>query len=364
MRPGLLALVWLSIGWAGGPIIAAPTTERTTQATATMAERDAPMTVTVVPRSESGVFRDSALVYLDGRIDADAPDRLSRALAGISGKIAIWLNSPGGNLFAGMQLGRIIRQHGAWTHIINSRTLLPGECYSACSLAFLGGVYRFTNNGARYGVHRASLRGGPRTGEPDLGQDLSAAIGSYIREMGVDARLLDLWAKAGTDEMYLLSQREATDLGVVNNGRQPPEWSIAAFPGGTRLQGQQATSDGTRTVFFSCDDRQTVFGSVYEAVGRDEPTAARGWTHWLTIDTHDEIPLQTLGISNNEGVVRSTFILPPDLVRLAMSAKQIGHQMKPSSKRSASIDYSVDIDGKSAPMVRSFLGQCLRGPAK
>jgi hypothetical protein len=74
--------------------------------------------------------------------------------------------------------------------------------------------------------------------------------------------------------------------------------------------------------------------------------------------------LQVLGISNNDGVVRSTFVLPPDLVRLAMSAKQIGHHMKPSSKRSASIDYSVDIDGKSAPMVRSFLGQCLRGPAK
>src|SRR5262245_66365065 len=115
------------------------------------------MTVTVAPRSASGVFRDTALVYLDGTIDPGAPDRLSRALDGVDGKITVWLNSSGGNAFAGMQLGRILRKHGAWTYIIDSRTLLPGQCYSACALAFLGGVYRFNDNGARYGVHRASL---------------------------------------------------------------------------------------------------------------------------------------------------------------------------------------------------------------
>ena len=189
-RVGLLAAVLLSIGGGGQPVIA-------TQA----AEPTVPMTVKVGPRSGSGAIPETTLVYLDGRIDAGAPDRLSKALSGISGRVAIWLNSPGGNLFAGMQLGRIIREHGATTHIINSATLLPGECYSACALAFLGGVYRFNDNGARYGVHRASLPVQRATGERDLGQDLSPAIESYVREMGVDARLLELWAKAAPDEM-------------------------------------------------------------------------------------------------------------------------------------------------------------------
>src|SRR5262245_65171792 len=132
------------------------------------------MTITVAPRS--------ALVYLDGRIDAGAPDRLARTLSGIKGAAAVWLNSPGGNLFAGMQLGRIIREHGASTYIIDSRALLPGECYSACALAFLGGVHRFIDHGARYGVHRASLPVERSTGERNLGQELSGAIGSYMRE--------------------------------------------------------------------------------------------------------------------------------------------------------------------------------------
>jgi hypothetical protein len=176
------------------------------------------LTIKVGPRSASGVFRDTTLVYLSGRIDDGAPGRLAKALRGVEGKIAVWLNSPGGNLFAGMQLGRMIRKHGASTHIINPRTLLPGECYSACALAFRGGVDRFNDNGGRYGVHRASLAVGPASGNRNLAQHLSAAIESYIREMGVDARLLDLWAKAGPDDMYLLSQQETKDLGVVNDG--------------------------------------------------------------------------------------------------------------------------------------------------
>ena len=335
-----------------------------TTATAVIGEGNAPMTVTVVPRSESGAFSDTTLVYLDGRIDADTPDRLAKALDTAKGKVAIWLNSPGGNLFAGMQLGRLIRKRDASTHIINSRTLRPGECYSACSLAFLGGVYRFGDHGARYGVHRASFEGGATAGQGDLAPELSAAIKSYIREMGVDARLFDLWVKAGPDEMYVLSQRQAKDLGVVNNGRNPPAWSIASFPGGTMLQGRQTTADGSGMVYFSCDDTQTVFGSVYEAPGSGETVTPDGWNHWLTIDSDEAIPLQALGVSSKDGAVRSTFLLPPSLVRRVRSAKQIGHRMKSSASAAPGFDYRVDVDDKSAPLVRTFLGKCLRGKSK
>ena len=227
----LLVLACSSIGSPGRSSIAAPIAAPRAGAAAaavSTADREGPMTVAVVPRSKSRGLGDTALVYLDGRIDADAPRRLSEALAGVDGKIAVWFNSPGGNLFAAMQLGRIVRARGASTHIIDHRTLRAGTCYSACAMTFLGGVYRF-NNGGRYGVHRTSLLVGP-TGELDLGSEVSSAIGSYIREMGIDSRLLDLCMKAGRDEMYLLSQREARDLGVVNNGRQ----RVQAFQGKLR----------------------------------------------------------------------------------------------------------------------------------
>jgi hypothetical protein len=329
-----------------------------------IAEDEVPMTVAVAPRSQSRVFRGAALVYLDGKIDDGAPDRLSRALEGIDGKIEVWLNSPGGNLFAGMQLGRIMRKHGAWTHIIDSRTLLPGECYSACALAFLGGVHRFNDNGARYGVHRASLRVGSSAGDVDLGQHLASAIAGYIREMGVDARLLDLWAKAGPQEMYVLSWQEAERLRVVDNGRTPPTWSIVKGPGGTLLQGRQATTGGTGTVSFSCDSKQTVLDSVYDPADKGNPLAPGEWSHLLTIDRREERPLGELGISGDEGVIRARFIVSSSSVRLAMSAKRIGHRMKPSGDRSLAIGYSVDVDAGSVSMVKRFLGDCLRRQAR
>jgi len=333
-------------------------------ATAPIAEDGTLLTVTVVPRSEVSAFPDTTLVYLDGTIDGGAPDRLSQALGGINGKVAVWLNSPGGNLFAGMQLGRIMRKHGASTHIIDYRTARPGQCYSACAMAFLGGVYRFNDNGARYGVHRASLRGGSPTGGLDVGQHLSAAVANYIREMGVDARLLTLWMKAAPEEMYVLSQKEARDLGVVNNGRQPPAWSLVKTPGAALLQGQQATTDGTGTVSFSCDDRQTVLSSVYQAAGKGKPVTAGGWSHLLTVDGDAERPLQALGMSSDGGIIRATLIVPSDVVRLAASAKQIGHQMRPPGNRAPTIGFSIDINPRSASMVKKFLTDCLRRQAK
>jgi len=346
----LVAALLLSIGGAWQPVTVAEAAETT-----------APMTVRVAPRSVA--FGDTALVYLDGPIDAGTPARLSTALTGISGKVTIWLNSPGGNLFAGMQLGRVIRGHGASTHIIDSRTLLPGECYSACALAFLGGVHRFIDHGARYGVHRASLPGVRPTGERDLGQDLSAAIGSYMGEMAIDPRLLDLWEKAAPDEMYVLSPQETRNLRVVEDGREPPEWSLAPFPGGTMLEGRQTTADGRATVFFACDEKQTTFGSVYQAAATIEPAAVRQWRHEATLDRYAPVPVKPIGVTSKDGVVRTTFVAPPELIRLAMSATRIGHRMKPSS-RGPSIAVSVDVDESSALMVRTFLGGCLRRQAK
>jgi hypothetical protein len=343
-RTAWLAALLLTTG-ATAPVVRA----------ALAADTTAVMTVTVAPRSK--------FVFLDGPIDAGAPDRLSKAFSTMSEPIAVGLNSAGGNLFAGMQLGRIIRERGASTHIRHPRTLLPGECYSACALAFLGGVHRFSDNGARYGVHRASFPVDRSTGAGDLSPELSAAIGSYMREMGVDARLLDLWQKAAPDEMYVLSPREARDLRVISDGRERPEWSLTSFPGGTMLQGRQVTTDGPATVYFSCDDKQTIFGSVSRVSDNTEPAAVRRWRHVATVDSYPGVLLTPLAVSIKDGVVRTTFVVTPDVVRLVMSATRIGHLMTPTSEVSP-IGVSVDVDESSALMVRTFLGSCLRRQAK
>ena len=111
------------------------------------------MTVSIGPRSWAHEYAELPIyIYLDGEIDASAPKRLSQALSKVPdrpGGIHIVLNSRGGNLIAAMDLGRIIRKSGATTTVgvsdLSQPELLPvkGECFSACSLAFLGGSYRY-----------------------------------------------------------------------------------------------------------------------------------------------------------------------------------------------------------------------------
>ena len=126
------------------------------------------------------------------------------------------------------------------------------------------------------------------------------------------------------------------------------------------MQGRQATIDSNRTVSFSCDGTQTVFGAEYEFAPPVDPSAASTWRHLLTIGRSDAIPVEARSVSGRDGVVHSTFVLPPNLVRLAMSARHIGYRMKLASTRVPSIDYRVDVDGRSAATVRRFLGDCLR----
>ena len=154
--------------------------------------------------------------------------------------------------------------------------------------------------------------------------------------MGVDPRLLDLCLEANRDEMYVLSSLEAKAMMVANNGRQPTEWSVAASPRGARLHANRVRrrvrirpsrrSERGVDMEASADDRK---------VGRDPRGGA-------------------------DGVVHSTFVLPPNLVRLAMSARHIGYRMKRASNRVPSIDFRVDVDGRSAATARRFLGDCLR----
>jgi hypothetical protein len=68
--------------------------------------------------------------------------------------------------------------------------------------------------------------------------------------------------------------------------------------------------------------------------------------------------------SNEDGVVRWTFIVPSRVVRAAMSATQIGHRMTSPTDRSASIGSGVDIDDRSGPLVRRFLRSCLAERAR
>jgi hypothetical protein len=126
-----------------------------------------PMDFAILPDVSATVSGPRSLViHADGMIEGDTPQRFLaflRTEAVKPGAIVLF-NSTGGDPDAAVQLGRLIRQHGlhtayGWSGVGRGTV---GSCWSACTIAFLGGVRRSVFRGglARYGFdgERFTLR--------------------------------------------------------------------------------------------------------------------------------------------------------------------------------------------------------------
>lgn len=148
-------------------------------------------------------------LLVSGEFGINEPlNAFSNAVAS-SGAVAIVFDSPGGSVGTAMQIGRMIRAAGLDT--VQLRQL---ECASACSLAFMGGVHRAADPGS-IGVHRSSFA-------PDSGmsadeavasvQAVTALVMSYMSDMGVDPRLMQMALSYDRSDMRYLSASEMADL--------------------------------------------------------------------------------------------------------------------------------------------------------
>jgi hypothetical protein len=138
-------------------------------------------------------------IYAVGVIEADSAKQLQALLdaQGIQAGATVVFHSPGGNAAEGMAIGRLIRARRLNTNIgqyerVNLLRIGAGECDSACSLAFLGGIRRSVAYGSHYGVHDAALNDPSVTNAFAQGQVQAAAEADYYTEMGVDPKLLGL----------------------------------------------------------------------------------------------------------------------------------------------------------------------------
>ncbi len=143
------------------------------------------------------------------------------------------LNSEGGSLLAGMQLGRMIRQQGLASRVVSySRADIaadvwrpkerPGECYSACALAFLGGEHREIPDGSTIGFHQfssAPLREQasrePATTE-SLTQFVSGIVHDYLQSMEIEPQLFTKLSQTLPNDMFIPTFEELRKLNIVS----------------------------------------------------------------------------------------------------------------------------------------------------
>jgi hypothetical protein len=173
-------------------------------------------------------------ISADGNITAGSADDLAAYLQGHPsppGTILV-INSLGGDLNGGLRLGSLIRQRRLSTIVgLGLPFLSPpqnpsmfGECMSACTFAFLGGVERYiaslgNQNTSRYGLHRfyATTPSTNADAAMQIGQIITADILQYITVMGADPRLIQEMVKAGPGQINLLTPDQLRSYRVVTH---------------------------------------------------------------------------------------------------------------------------------------------------
>lgn len=167
-----------------------------------------------------GMALETCYLHVSGPITKQVADKVAAMLEeGVDG-FKVLLNSDGGDLSAGLTLGRAIRSAGMETRIGVFNPLgfrEPGKCLSACAYAFLGGTQRFVREKDRIGFHQFAVTGVSGlegTGGLVVGQKISAAVIAYIVEMGVDARLFASASETAFSQMYFPSEAERIEYDI------------------------------------------------------------------------------------------------------------------------------------------------------
>lgn len=135
----------------------------------------------------------------------------------------IFLESSGGSLVAGMDLAFLIRKHEFDTTIL-------GECYSACTYAFIGGKSREMNEDAKLGVHRFYAN---RNIGDDKTQQMTAVLSRFLDEMSVSRKMLDIASLTDSSKLTNITRKQAIKLNIVNTVPTLSEWELMAQDNGS-----------------------------------------------------------------------------------------------------------------------------------
>jgi hypothetical protein len=234
---------------------------------------DAPMTFSWA--TNKGNMSTSAWIVASGLISPETPQEF-RTFMEAEGWPAgqLVLNSPGGNLAAGLELGRLIRKAGLTTHIGTTvrtfdsydascdswyDTVEAGFCASSCAYAFLGGEVRFVNSpyyptiGSLLGFHQFYSASNDDLITPEeaaaiqastlsLAQAITGQIVMYAVEMGVDPRIVAFASATSSNDLYFPTPEEVAELSVAS-GSGLGDWLMEPYNEGLIIAARPRRSD-------------------------------------------------------------------------------------------------------------------------
>ena len=187
-------------------------------------------------------------------------------------------------------------------------------------MAFLGGLYRWIDDKSHFGVH--TLYADNDLGS-DVDQQVSSQIIEYMKEMGVDAALFSEMAKAGGDEINILSSDRLRHLGVTNGPFNETVWTIASIGEGLYFKGERVTWRGFDKFIVTAGPKGTLLHTIFDPEGRGQE-ATQMLAHSLFVDdgAHPIEPFGEPQLIN--GMVNCFYGLTPELLEMIKKAKTVG----------------------------------------
>ncbi|WP_157955123.1 hypothetical protein [Halomonas denitrificans] len=300
-------------------------------------------------------------LFITGEITTDLAGEIAKIVEDLrldGGSVV--LNSPGGNLLAGIELGQVIRSSGLSTNVGRDGgspvDKLPGQCFSSCVMAYVGGLFRTLEEGSKLGVHRFSSEV-KSDSDLDVAQILSAAITNHLTAMGVSSELFERMVMASKDEIYVLGREESQSLNLVTGGSMIPEWSMEIVEGGYYLRGSQDSWWGEGRNMLLCVDDNILLTTMYQAGANASTILESTVKHSLRVDGEfidlgNPLKWEVAGGSYVTGLFR----LDAYLKMRIQSSESFGHAAHPHNPE-IFWGYTVETKG-GKQMIRDFMSNC------
>jgi ATP-dependent protease ClpP protease subunit len=179
----------------------------------------------------------AAVITVQGEINEGDGDVFSNVLQGYQRGVVVF-SSPGGNLFAGLQIGQIIRTRQLVT-AVSSGTY----CASACALAWLGGVHRFMQASGLVGFH-AAYNVDPDGSKTESGVG-NALVGAYLDRLGLSDQAIIYIEQADPDSVTWLTPQDAQAVGIDVNvvpNNPPSSTASSSSPSSSALAPTQTAA--------------------------------------------------------------------------------------------------------------------------
>ncbi|HZP21786.1 MAG TPA: hypothetical protein VFB16_16470 [Bauldia sp.] len=144
-------------------------------------------------------------IYVEGPISSGDDRKFADAAIQAAQDAVVVLNSPGGDLLAGIEIGKAIHLKGFPTRVSDG-----SSCASVCALAWLGGRPRMMARGSKVGFHAAFFD----DAQLSITSSGNALVGAYLFGLGLSTDAITYMTSAPPRQMKWLTFDDANSIGL------------------------------------------------------------------------------------------------------------------------------------------------------